>query len=469
MRSRRTLFPILPDRRAFLRFGGAALGTMPFAWLGRAGSATAATSPGFGKAKSVLLIYASGGQSQLDTWDPKPNAPEEIRGIFSTIPTAVPGLRFCEHLPNVAKLADRFTVLRSVAHDDLDHGSATYLALTGVPHPQKSSNPPPRPTDYPTLGAVLSRVHPVGRLPHASVTVNGPLLVPEAVSPGLNAGFLGRGCEPLLVGDVAEESTAVRGLETLPDLSAERLHERRTLLHTLDHPMPGDSAEQALETSCEKAYALLASRAGRRAFDLSQEPLALRERYGMHRSGQACLLGRRLVEAGVPWVTVLFNHSIRGQDKYPEATDWYGWDTHNDIFESLKIHLLPRFDQTFATLIEDMESRGLLQETLVVCMGEFGRAPRVALEPRFAGATPGRKHWAGVYSIVLAGAGIGRGGVVGASDRIGAYPGSTPYGPWDVAATLFAALGIDPASHYTDLAGRPYVVSTGKPIAAVYG
>jgi hypothetical protein len=469
MRSRRlAAIPALPDRRAFLRLGATGLGTLPFAWLGRTRAGEGVRSPGFGRAKSVLVVYASGGQSQLDTWDPKPHAPEEIRGVFGTIPTAVPGLRFCEHLPHVARLADRFTVLRSVAHDDLDHGSATYLTLTGVPHPQKSSNPPPRPTDYPTLGAVLTRVHPAGRLPHAAVTVNGPLLVPEAISPGLNAGFLGRGCEPLLIGDVADDPTAVRGLDALPDLSAERLRDRRTLLHTLDRPMTGESAEQALETSCEKAYALLASRAGRRAFDLSQEPLTLRERYGMHRSGQACLLGRRLVEAGVPWVTVLFNHSIRGQDRYPEATDWYGWDTHNDIFESLKVHLLPRFDRTFATLLEDMEARGLLNETLVVCMGEFGRAPRVALEPRFAGATPGRKHWAGAYSIVLAGAGIGRGGVVGASDRIGAYPASAPYGPWDVAATLFAALGIDPAAHYTDPAGRPYVVSTGKPIGAVY-
>jgi uncharacterized protein (DUF1501 family) len=181
------------------------------------------------------------------------------------------------------------------------------------------------------------------------------------------------------------------------------------------------------------------------------------------------LLGRRLVEAGVPWVTVFFNHSIRGQDNHPDATDWYGWDTHNDIFESLKVHLLPRFDRTFATLLDDLEARGLLDETLVVCMGEFGRAPRVALEPRFAGATPGRKHWAAVYSIVMAGAGVGRGGVVGASDRIGAYPAGIAYGPGDVAATLFAALGIDPSSHYTDAAGRPYVVSTGKPIAAAYG
>jgi hypothetical protein len=308
-----------------------------------------------------------------------------------------------------------------------------------------------------------------GKLPHAAATINGPLLVPEFLSPGQDAGFLGRNCDPLLVGNVAEEAVAVRGLDMAPGLSAERLRERRDLLHALEPGAANDPSSRALDGSREKAYALLASRAGRRAFDLTQEPLALRERYGLHRSGQACLLGRRLVEAGVPWVTVLFNHSIRGQDNHPEASDWYGWDTHKDIFESLKVHLLPRFDQTFAVLLDDMESRGLLDETLVVCMGEFGRAPRVALEPRFAGATPGRKHWAAVYSIVFAGAGVARGGVVGSSDRIGAYPAGVSYGPRDVAATLLAALGIDPASHYTDPAGRPYVVSTGKPIAAVYG
>src|SRR5208283_5264439 len=182
----------------------------------------------------------------------------------------------------------------------------------------------------------------------------------------------------------------------------------------------------------------------RQAFDLSQEPEAVRDRYGRHRSGQACLLGRRLVEAGLPWVTVLWNHNIRGQDKEPHETDLYGWDTHNDIFDALKDHLLPRFDLSFSTLLEDMEERGLLDQTLVVCMGEFGRAPRVALERGFAGSTPGRKHWAAVYSIVMAGAGVAPGGVVGASDRQAAYPQSSPFGPWDVAATMFHALGIDP-------------------------
>src|SRR5262249_18785292 len=203
-----------------------------------------------------------------------------------------------------------------------------------------------------------------------------------------------------------------------------------------------------------QGYDLVAGRNGRRAFDLALEPEAVRDRYGRHRSGQACLLGRRLVEAGVPWVTVIWNHNNRGQDKAPDDPDAYGWDTHNDIFSALKGPLLPRFDQSFAALLTDLEQRGLLETTLVVCMGEFGRAPRVALENTFAGSTPGRKHWAAVSSIVLAGAGVSRGAVVGASDRTGAFPQSEPVGPWDVAATMFSALGIDPAGHFTDPTGR---------------
>src|SRR5207244_1437516 len=171
-------------------------------------------------------------------------------------------------------------------------------------------------------------------------------------------------------------------------------------------------------------------------------------RYGRYRAGQACLLARRLVEAGVPWITVIFNQTNRGQDKTPDETESYGWDTHNDIFYALKEHLLPRFDWSFSALLEDLDARGLLDQTLVVCMGEFGRAPLVALEPKFAGSSPGRKHWAGVYSVVLAGAGVTRGGVVGSSDRTGAYPDSNPVGPWDLAATMVPALGGDHAAHH---------------------
>jgi hypothetical protein len=461
-------------RREWLRIGGlAGLGlTLPTqSAASRVRGESASRQPGFGKARSVIQVFASGGQSQLDTWDPKPDAPEEIRGAFHSIPTAVPGVRLSEHMPRLARIANLYTLVRSVCHDDLDHGSAAYLALTGQFHPRKSSNPPPRPTDFPTYGAVLHRVDPTPQFPYTAVHVNGPAQVPELLAPGQFGGLLGRAYEPLLLGDVTRDLATVDGLDQHPNLPLVRQSSRRSLLETIDHyrwQIHPDRAPAEMDVLYRRAYELLAAPHCREAFNLAREPAAVRERYGFNRSGQACLLARRLVEAGVPFVTLIWSHTNRGQDKDPSQTDLYGWDTHNDIFEALKVHLLPRFDQGFSTLLEDLEQRGLLEQTLVVCMGEFGRAPRVALEPSFAGSSPGRKHWASVYSVVMAGAGVARGGVVGASDRIGAYPVSNPVGPPDLAATMFAALGVDPGGHYTDPGGRPFPISTGKPILTLY-
>jgi hypothetical protein len=463
------------SRREWLRLGvlsGLGLAVPPWAGLSRAATPGGARpSPGFGKAKAVILLYTSGGQSQIDTWDPKPNAPAEVRGDFRPMRTSVPGTWVCEHLPHLAGLANRYTIVRSVCHDDLDHGSATYLALTGHFHPQKSANPLPQPTDFPTYGALLKRVRPAERFPDTAVHVNGPALVPDIVAPGQFGGFLGHAYDPLLLGDVTEGPVALRGLDPQPDVPPGRLEDRRALRRALDGGprAPAGGAPGDLEALYRQAYDLLASPRYQRAFDLAAEKPELRERYGRYRTGQACLLARRLVEAGVPWVTVMCNHNNRGQDKAPDDTDQYGWDTHNDIFEALKVRLLPRFDWTFSALLEDLEQRGLLDQTLVVCMGEFGRAPRVALERTFAGTSPGRKHWASVYSMVVAGAGVARGSLVGASDRSGAYPQSSPVGPWDVAATMFAALGVDPHAPYLDPGGRPFPLTTGRPITALYG
>lgn len=455
-------------RREWLRLG--MLGGLGLSASSLRG-APRATGPGAGKARSVLVVFASGGQSQIDTWDPKPNAPAEIRGIFHPIATAVPGTHLCEHMPKLARRADRYTLLRTLSHDDVDHGSACYLALTGQFHPRKSSNPAPRPTDYPTLGAIVRRLRPGARAPYSAVHLNGQLLVPDMLAPGQYGGFLGRAYEPLQLGDVREGVQELRGLEPREELPRVRLDRRRSLLENLDQyqrALEADRVTLDMSIRRQQAYALLAAPECRTAFDLSQEPMALRERYGMHRAGQACLLARRLVEAGVPYINVFFNTSIRGQDEAPEDTDVYGWDTHNDIFEALKDHLLPRFDHTFSVLLDDLEQRGLLDSTLVVCMGEFGRAPVVALEKTFAGTAPGRKHWAACYSIVMAGAGVARGKVVGASDRRGAYPATRAYGPADVAATMFHALGIDPSGHYTDALDRPIRIAEGQPIRAVY-
>ena len=426
---------------------------------------------GFGRAKSVILVFANGGQSQIDTWDPKPDAPLDVRGAFQPIATKIPGVHFCEHMPRIARIADRLTVVRSMSHEDLDHGTAAYLALTGIYHKQRSANPLPSPTDLPTYGAILRRLQSKSRFVYDAVHLNGPALVPTNLSPGQDGGLLGRAYEPLVVGDPSDATGALPDLAPQPDLPPVRLNDRLTLKQTLDNYAARlERNQQAFDMNrlYGQANQMLASRATRDAFDLDAEPTNIRDRYGRHRTGQAMLLARRLVEAGVPYINVIATQSNRGQDKDPDDTDAYGWDTHNDIFDALQNRLLPRFDESFSALIEDLDQRGLLDQTLVVCMGEFGRAPRVALEPKFAGASPGRKHWASVYSIALAGAGVHRGAIVGASDRLGAEPITDRYGPWDVAATMFHALGIDPRGHYADSLGRPYAITTGRPIDALY-
>ena len=427
--------------------------------------------PGFGKAKSVILVFAHGGQSQIDMWDPKPDAPLDVRGAFRPISTKIPGVQFCEHMPRIAAVADKFTVVRSMSHEDLDHGSAAYLALTGVYHARRSGNPPISPNDVPTLGAVLRKVRRNEQVLCEAVHLNGPALVPREPGPGQNGGFLGRAYEPLLVGDVRATSGALPGLSADINLPVERLENRLSLKESLDQISRSlDQNPQAVDLNrlYGQAYDILASDKARQAFYLAAEPRAVRERYGLHRSGQALLLARRLAEAGVPYINVIWNHTNRGQDDAPDNTDQYGWDTHNDIFDALRDRLLPRFDESFSALLEDLDQRGMLDQTLVICMGEFGRAPRIAVESKFAGALPGRKHWAAVYSLVMAGAGVKRGAVLGASDRLGAEPASERFGPWDVAATMFHALGIDPAGHYTDAFGRPFAIAHGRVMEAIY-
>jgi hypothetical protein len=304
------------------------------------------------------------------------------------------------------------------------------------------------------------------------VHLNAPLLTPREPGPGQFGGFLGQAYEPLVLGDISEGAAALPGLAPRPDLPAVRLQTRQSLLQAIDREAETWGRDAALlqrDRFHREAQAFLSTPRLRDVFDLAREPAALRERYGPNRSGQACLLARRLVEAGVPWVTIMWNHMIRGQDMTPTPEDEYGWDTHNDIFPTLRDHLLPRLDLNLSALLEDLQQRGLLEETLVVCMGEFGRAPLVALEPGFAGSIPGRKHWASVYSVLVAGASVRPGLVVGASDRRGAHPITPAFTPCDLAATMFAALGIDPAAHYPDLASRPYQISAGRAIADLYG
>ncbi|HTI49860.1 MAG TPA: DUF1501 domain-containing protein [Planctomycetaceae bacterium] len=458
-------------RSEFLRLAG--LGAL----AGRRASADQpvaadARVDGVRRARSVIVVFASGGQSQLDMWDPKPDAPREIRGEFGSISTSVPGTFVCEHMPRLAALADRYTLVRTMSHADLDHGSAVYLSLTGQYHARITSNPTPKPNDLPSWMGVFKRVRPGTGSIDQAVEINGPAIVaPQDIAPGQFGGLLGRDFDPLFIGDPNTDSVAVPGLILQPELPAVRVRRRESLLTAIDRFTLGEGTHPRmtdLKGQYQRAFDLLENPQTRRAFDLSTEPEAVRQRYGRHRAGQACLLARRLAEAGVPLITAVWNHHSRGQDLAPDDKELHGWDTHNDIFDLLRNSLLPRFDQSFSALLEDLESRGMLDETLVICMGEFGRAPLVALERNFAGASPGRKHWSSAYSILLAGAGIGRGKVIGRTDRQGAFPASESFGPWDVAATIFSALGVDPAGHYLDSFDRPFPISTGKPIRAAY-
>lgn len=465
-------------RELFQLSGGAGLALLGEVLRNRSALAespnkAATTFPGFGRAKSVIVVFANGGQSQLETWDPKPDAPLEVRGAFGAIPTSVPGTFLGEHLPRLARLTDRYAIVRTMSHEDLDHGSAFYLSMCGQYHQRLSSNPPVRVTDHPSVGSVLKRVAPTDRFVHTAVTVNGPGLVPWEPGPGQYGGLLGKDFDPMIVGDVTTGRPPVPGLTPVDSLDSPRRHRREHLLSTLESTASAAGTEFTpsmfdMQALYRQAFDMLDRPAAREAFDIDAEPAALRDCYGRHRPGQACLLARRLVEAGVPLVTVMWNHSNRGQDRYTDPEE-FGWDTHNDIFQVMGNHLLPKFDQSFAALLEDLDDRGMLDDTLVVCLGEFGRAPLVALEPNFAGATPGRKHWAATYSIVFAGAGVTPGTVVGESDRDAAYPASTKFGPWDVTATIFAALGIDPAGHFLDLTDRPYAISAGHPMSELYG
>ena len=455
------------SRAEFLRLGG--LGALSGLAADRAASAVERTTVSIPRARSVIIVFASGGQSQFETWDPKPDAPLEVRGEFGAIPTAVPGTFVCEHLPRLAAMADRYALIRTMSHRDVDHGSAVYLTLTGQYHQRISSNPPPGPTDTPMLMSVYRRVRPDAGTIAPAIALNGPAIIaPNEIAPGQFGGLLGRDYDPLMVGNVNEESVAVPGLGLQPQLPTVRIRERQRLLAAVDDFVRDGSATVGVTDQYRKAFDLLDNSRTRQAFDLSGEPEHLRQRYGRNRSGQACLLARRLAQAGVPLITVIWNHHSRGQDLHPDDDDAYGWDTHNDIFESMRDRLLPRFDQTMSALLEDLAAQGMLDDTLVVCMGEFGRAPTGALEKSVAGSAPGRKHWASAYSIMLAGAGVATGHVIGRTDRHGAYPASDSYGPWDAAATVFAALGVDPAAHYRDPFGRPLRISVGQPIAAAY-
>ncbi len=468
------------DRRELFRLGGlTAIGLSLTRLL--AGEARAAKGqPAIkAKAKSCLLVFLEGGPSHIDLWDLKPAAPPEIRGELKPIATSVPGVQVCELLPLLSKRMHHLAQVRSVTHGITDHNAGTYYALTGR-YPVDGSKLiiEDSAKNFPPFGAVLAKLRPTGRpLPdfiHVAEVMSN-LGVDIA---GQGAGFLSGNCSPLVTSDPSLPDYQVPGMAPMKDVSLQRLNRRGELLKELDRSLAGMASDPALERMdlfYQKAFSLISSKEARQAFDLSQEPMALRERYGMDpgsdRSiearkfgglphlGQSMLLARRLIEAGVRLVTLVTGRRID-----------QAWDTHRDHFPLLKRSLCPSFDRAFSVLLEDMNQRGLLKETLVVALGEFGRTPKLGQIVSNAGADRnGRDHWPYCYTVMFAGAGIPGGAVFGASDKQAAYPSRDPVTPEDIAATIYRALGIPADTEIYDPQGRPHPLILGRALNTLLG
>ena len=418
------------NRRRFLRVGTlGALGLSLSEYVGMRQARGGTTA----RAKSVILIYTMGGISHHDSFDPKPEAPAEIRGEFLTIPTKVPGVRFTDQVPLLARSVDRFALIRSVEHGERDHGVGAYYMLRGYSQPDPTFDRPENQLRaHPTIGAHVARL--VGSRNGLPPYMCVPALSYLAQINYYTAGWMGRVYDPyLLKSDPNRPDFAVSGLVPPPDLTASRLRGRISLAQALDsqcRTFEASAATQNLSGHCERAYAMVSAGTARRAFNLAAEPDRIRDVYGRTRLGQSCLLARRLVEAGMPFVTV----------------DDDGWDHHARVFPGLR-ERLPDLDRSVSTLLRDLQDRGLLETTLVALLTDFGRTPRI-------NASAGRDHWPNVFSVLFAGAGIRGGQVIGASDQIGAEPTRRRITPKDLAATIYQLLGINPFQEYTARDGR---------------
>lgn len=452
------------SRRELLRVGGLGLFglSLPDFLASRTIAAQPVGSSAFGRAKACIFLFMWGGPAQQDTWDLKPDAPADFRGEFSPISTRVPGIQICEHFPQLAERTDQLAIVRSLTHTNVNHTAATHYLLTGEAPPVTTE----RQRQWPHIGSVLTKLkRGRGALPPAiSMRPKLDNTVPRFVeqSQGQFAGWLGPVYDPMTIDqNPAKEDYRIEGLTLQAELSVPRLLERRDLLERLNRQLVQQSdAFAAMDNNHQRAFQLLTSAAEQRgAFDLSEEPAAIRDRYGRNPHGQSVLQARRLVERGVPLVTVFWpNDGIKNVSVY--------WDTHSRNFIDLKERLMPTADVAFSALLDDLRERGLLDETLVVWAGEFGRTPRVGQRNSDAGAgRDGRDHWPGCFSAVLAGAGVPGGTVFGRSDKHAAYPAEDPVAPTDFVATIYHLLGVPANQVLHDQQGRPQFVRPGNAIS----
>ena len=435
------------SRRSMLKAGCAGFAGLSLPNLLQAREEAAKNGQSMGRNKSVILLWMAGGPSHIDTWDPKPDRPRENRGPFDTIPTAIPGVRICEYLPKQAAMLDRFTILRSVNARGSSHQPNQVFQTGNVLAAPRTNR---KGHLYPAIGSIVGK--------HCGA--NDPSLPPYVI---LNlrdrthfawGGYLGKQHDPF-VGD-----RVARRLQLPTGLDVARLQDRRTLSASMDQlrrDVDLSGSMSALNAFEQKAFEMISGTKAREAFDVSREPQKTRDRYGSHEWAQKALLARRLVEAGVSYVTVdLSNHSASGT-----------WDTHGDnippyggIWNGLR-PLLPVFDHLVTTLVDDLDQRGMLDDVLVIAMGEFGRTPELGTQ----GSTDGRNHWPRVMSMCMAGGGFRHGQVIGSTEPDGGEIKERPVTPGDLAATIYHHMGVPLDATYTDTQGRPNpIVENGRPI-----
>lgn len=435
--------------------------------IGAAGvfGALSATSPAYAggsqrrraRAKSIIFLHQYGGPSHLDSFDMKPAAPPEFRGIYRPIQTSAPGIQICEMLPAMAPHMDKVTLVRTVRHEMRNHNSAGYYSLTGYAPPTDDQRLRDSRELFPAYGSVVDRFAPAET--GTPTFVSYPHVIADgSITPGQHASFLGQTFDPFFIQQDPNGDDFRLPELSLPDgVTIDRLQNRREVTNLIDRSteiLEISGRARGIDAHYNRALTMLTSPRFRRAFDLSSEPASVREKYGRTTYGQGCLLARRLVEVGVKFVTVYFAASIGGQSKVSG-----GWDTHgfNDVpmYPILNDYLLPITNQTLPTLIEDLHVRGLLDDTLVVWAGEFGRSPRI-------NNIAGRDHWPQCYTVLMAGGGVRGGHVHGVSDRVGAYPSRDPVRPEDLSATMFHMLGVDPHAEVRDALNRPLPLSGGS-------
>jgi len=425
------------------------------------------------RAKQVVMIFLQGGPSHIDIWDPKPDAPSNIRGEFKPIPTSVSGIQVSETMPMMAKVMDKVTLVRSMSYTPVglfNHTAAMYQMMTGWAPDKVSPSgqlEPPSPRDFPHMGCHIGKMLPPSGPVLPFVEMPRPLQESNVIGKGGAAGFLGKAHDPYRLYQDPAKEVRLDDLALRSEVSEQRFKDRFELLKGINGSMKDLEkavSSYALNEYYEKAYDLVLSGKARDAFDLGKETDAMRERYGKHTFGQSLLMARRLIEAGTRFVQVNWPSVANGD---PETT---AWDTHAANFGPLKNLHCPKLDRGLSAFIEDMDQRGLLKETLVVCTGEFGRSPKLGVSTSGNVNSPdGRDHWPYCYSAIVAGAGVKRGVQYGASDATGSSPADKPLHPVDLVATIYYSLGIDPRMEILNDLKQPRALVEGTPVHGLFG